>query len=225
MSITEGFADRTIVKARVLQDVFNVEVYGTPDVVADIGESVAWLASALQRSGRDLGLASCSPFIKGIVSRNDVVSCQVHFVVSHVEKDTSSLNGLCWQTMFRDPVLVAGFPILRRPSSGTGLEAPLNLMAGLVQTRRVHSFMGRIFLKGFSSMLVGVGNIDGVYIWHHYCTSDGSRISYLNANEHKVDELRLHTLAASRHIVGWCTDATYMAGRFCSVFYQAKVDC
>ena len=46
-----------------------------------------------------------------------------------------------------DPILVKGFPILKKPKGFMGLEMPLNMVAALVDSPRITVFTGAIFIK------------------------------------------------------------------------------
>jgi len=141
--------------------------------------------------------------------------CQIGFSLNYNEEGSLGSNGQCWHTMFRNPVVVTGYPIPRRAREGTGLELPLNIMAGLVQSTRINDFMGKSYVKGFSSMLVAVNHVDGVFVWHHHYKPDGSRISYLEADGTTLRSVPFQDLASARHVVGWCNKASYQAGEFC----------
>jgi hypothetical protein len=56
--------------------------------------------------------------------------------------------------MFRNPVVAKGYLILSRSESSIGLEILLNMMAGLARTQHANTFNGKLFIKGFSTMLV-----------------------------------------------------------------------
>ena len=44
------------------------------------------------------------------------------------------LPGECWYNMFRNPIMVSGYPILAKHERGLGLEIPLNIIAGLARS-------------------------------------------------------------------------------------------
>jgi len=127
-------------------------------------------------------------------------------------EDQADPRGRCWHGMFCNPVIVKGFPIPRRPRSNTGLEIPLPMAAALTGARRLNNFMDRFFLKSFSAMLAPVEIIGGIVLWHLYCGTDGRRISYLDANDGYCEGIGVHELRSYRHVIGWCSDALYMAG-------------
>lgn len=82
--------------------------------------------------------------------------------------------------MFRNPVVVKGYPIRARTNPNTGLEVPLNVIAGLVRSKRADSFDGKLYIKGFSTLLVPTKRHTDTLIWHLLYNKDGNRISYLD---------------------------------------------
>jgi hypothetical protein len=128
--------------------------------------------------------------------------------------DSVDDGGQCWQGLFRRPVIVRGFPTPSRPKRSTGLEIPLNMMTALADTKYIQKFCGKIFVKGFSTMLIPTEVCDGLLLWHLLHTKNAnSRISYLDCNlEHaKVEMADLHTY---RHIVGWCSEVVSHVGEW-----------
>lgn len=116
--------------------------------------------------------------------------------------------------MFRNPVVVTGYPILRRPTGNPGLEVPLNVMAGLIGGQRINELMGNCYIKGLRSMLVTSGNTTGIFNWHHLVNSNERRISYLYGRRHQAKSVLASSssLAAARHIVGWCPNVSHQVG-------------
>lgn len=127
--------------------------------------------------------------------------------------DLNPANGQCWHDMFRNPVVTKGYPIPRRTSRNTGLDIPLNIMAGLARTRRVDHFNNKIFLKGFSTMLVPTERNEDTLYWHLIYKKDGSRISYLDGSVSHEQHIKTLELENIRHVVGWCSEANFYAGR------------
>lgn len=116
--------------------------------------------------------------------------------------------------MFRNPLLVKGFPILRRPQPqlDTGLEMPLTMMSALANTRRIDEFNGEIFIKGFSTMLIPTDYSEGLIIWHWQYRTDGGHISYFDTCVPHVS-VKASEIEQSRNIVGWCSQADLFAGK------------
>jgi hypothetical protein len=115
--------------------------------------------------------------------------------------------------MFRNPVMVSGYPILTKHERGLGLEMPLNMIAELGGSKRANEFDGKVFIKGFSTLLIATKITRGLLIWHYFYNSDGERIPYLDYKLHGVDDISLLQLDSFRHVVGWCSDCMYYAGK------------
>ena len=127
-------------------------------------------------------------------------------------EEEQSNPGSCWRHMFRNPVVVKGFPIRARSQPQAGLEVPLNVMAGLVDTRHVNVCYGAVYLKGSSSMLVPVARTTDMVLWHLYQNPTGEHIAYLRKNSTPSIGIDPADLGRTRHIVGWCLDARHYAG-------------
>lgn len=187
---------------------FTINVIGTAQDIAEIGEQLAWLGAALQSPKFD-GISSIKPQIHFLAAN----SIRIGFIETE-SRVSSTLNGNCWHNLFRSPVVVDGFPIPRRSQASLihGLEIPLNMMAGLAQARRVSKFCSRTILKGYSAMLLPVGQIGDVVMWHLVHDKEGNRISYNDsAGIHTVD-IDLSTLENSRHVLGWCSEMKFYGG-------------
>jgi hypothetical protein len=125
-------------------------------------------------------------------------------------------NGDCWHNLFRNCLVVEGYPISRRPEIGTasGLEIPFPMMAGLAQAKYVNTFLGRPIVKGFSTMLVPTENHDEIIVWHLVHNKNGDRMSYLDCTVVPAEALIAGQFSQRRHILGWCSDIKYLAGMF-----------
>lgn len=202
-----------------------VEVVGSRSSVVEIGEQLVWLSSAL-RSSPFAGIALCSPYIRigdcdpgdmeGLRYRADGDSSPVVKIDFALEEGSAKPNseGQCWHRLFRNPVIVRGFPIVERDPPLPGLEISLHIMAGLVQATRAYAFDETITLKGFSSMLVPTEQSNDMTLWHHFFHLDRSRIMYFEKGLSTLRVSNFSKLQVSRHIVGWCTRAENCAGRF-----------
>ncbi|KAJ4114735.1 hypothetical protein NW768_011289 [Fusarium equiseti] len=89
---------------------------------------------------------------------------------------------------------------------------PLNVMAGLNSSPRIHKYSGNFYLKGYSTALVPTERVDNMVLWHLYYSDDGSRLPYPNSTGLHCTDLSMQDLTAARHIVGWCSNAKFMTG-------------
>lgn len=203
---------------------FIAEASGTAASIAEIGEQLAWLSASLRTSLRDTGITSYTPSIHIIQTEvtssrmpNQSVQCLIKYTR---EDDPDHLlgNGRCWTNMFKNPILVKGFPVPRRPKPDTGLEISLDMMSALANAQRVDEFDGKIFIKGFSTMLIPTDYIEGIIIWHMQYNKDGKHISYFDTRVSHTS-IEISDLEQSRNIVGWCSQAKLFAGKnFNNVF-------
>jgi hypothetical protein len=206
--MSQGYLpDHTKLTAWIHDSKFEVEVFGTGYSVAETGEQFAWLSAALRSSPYILGVACCTPSI-GVIHVDTALHsvsttrhqffCRIDFTIQECERLEPS-NGQCWHKMFRNPIVVQGYPISCRYEPSSGLEIPLDIMAGLARTRRINTFNGKLFIKGFSTMLVPTRHSGDVLIWH-LLYNNGSRISYLDNTVASTDNANAIDLETTRHV-------------------------
>ena len=139
--------------------------------------------------------------------------CDINFNIDVIDNMGKLLNGQCWLQLFQNPVIVKGYPIPRKPASVVGLEISLDIMAGLVETRHINIFNNKIFIKGFSTMLVPTSYSGNILFWHLLYRKNGDHISYLDSKDIHAADISLTDLETSRHILGWCSKTRYLAGK------------
>jgi hypothetical protein len=170
-----------------------------------------------------MGVVFCTPFISEIDTEKDSSYlgpkslfmsqsfCNISFNFEFNNDESS--NGQCWHHLFRNPVVVKGYPIPRRSVSNLGLEISLDTMVGLAQAQHINTFDNKVFIKGFSTMLVPTQFCDGLLIWHLLYKKNGERISYLDSRGIHAENISFSDLERSRHIIGWCSKVRYCAGK------------
>lgn len=193
------------------------EAFGTAASIAEVGEQLAWLSASLRSSSYD-GITFITPSLhilrpedSRLPMQNPNIQYRFGYTLEKGEKSSLD-NGQCWHSMFRNPLLVKGFPVLRRPKLDTGLEMPLNMMSALAYTQRIDEFNGNIFIKGFSTMLIPTDFIEGLITWHWQYRTDGGHISYFDACVPHIS-INASDIEQSRNIVGWCSQADLFAGK------------
>ncbi|KAK0666742.1 hypothetical protein QBC41DRAFT_229941, partial [Cercophora samala] len=216
---TETLPDGSDVTANLIQDPttqrfgIRIKANGTADFLGEVGEIFGWITAALRASPSKSELAWCEPYLylsgKGSEPMSNL--WEMRFTTTHPKRGLSDDEvGKCWHGLFQNVAIVKGFPISHRSCRNTGLEIPLNMAARLMDSSKLHEFMGRYYIKGFSAMLTAVGLTDGVVLWHLDCNSSGRRISYCDAvkggGKGKVG-LSLTQVHSGRHVVGWCSKA------------------
>jgi len=197
---------------------FTLEVAGAVETIVEIGEMYGWMTAALRSSPTEK-ITAITPIleISAEINSKSLLAC----FGQKWSDDSFCSVGRCWQNLFRNPVVVTGFPIRRRQlGQEPGLECSLNILTALLRTKNTSVFRGRVFVKGFCTMLVPTKYFDGTVHWHVLFNEDGSRISYTGPRVHDVvgdfslgKYLTSSSINSARHIVGWCKTARNYAGR------------
>jgi len=148
------------------------------------------------------------------------ISGKIKFSFSRISESELQLShGCCWTPLFSSPMVVGGYPILKRPSTGTGLELPLAYMSSLIRSQWAVQWGDQIFIKAFSSLLVATMVTGNLIIWHYLRSErENQRISYTDARLHSFktqlpDGYSLRDLGRCRHIIGWCANAIELCGK------------
>lgn len=61
-------------------------------------------------------------------------------------------------------------------------------------------------------MLIPAKKSGDLLIWHLLCNKHRERISYIEKTGEHERKITVDSLERFRHVVGWCSDATYHAG-------------
>lgn len=224
--VTSGnLPDRTKITAWMTESAFMVEAVGTACSVAEVGEQFAWVGSALRSSPYRYGVICCTPRFAKVQNSREITKrldtevageamFDIHFSLQsgsdHFDKNPCQ----CWHNMFRNPVVVRGYPIPRRLEANTGLEIPLNMMAGLSNTVRADVFDGKVFIKSHSSMLVPTRQTGDMILWH-FLQHEHDEIMLYSHNQlpHALIDFSVLDNPKIRHIVGWLSEAKTLSGK------------
>ncbi|KAM0520559.1 hypothetical protein ACHAPE_002954 [Trichoderma viride] len=136
----------------------------------------------------------------------------IEFAMEVVPQTLPAANGQCWHDILRNPVVVRGYPIPQRLERNTGLEISLNVMAGLARAQRVNRFKEKVYIKGFSTMLVPTKKNTDIICWHLIYNRNGEHISYLDDDQDQEQYIGQLDLENYRHVLGWCSEAKLYAG-------------
>jgi hypothetical protein len=214
------------------------EVIGSAYSIAEIGEQLSWLVSALRSSPCPDQVVYCQPRVGKLKASPNISqsgkkhrAAEFHADITFKVKErgsASEVNGECWHNLFRNGVVAEGFPISRRPEVGRvkGLEIPLQMMARLTQAKFVNTFLGSPIMKGFSAMLIPSENYEEIIVWHLVHNKNGDRISYLESAVATAKGVSASQLSQTRHILGWCSNAKHLAGMTffkCSNQYSVNI--
>jgi hypothetical protein len=205
---------------------FMVQAVGTAYQVAELAEQFAWIGAALRTSPQETRVAYARPSLTKTGMSGELhttgfepgirahVMFRLAFSMSSQEgEEPTKAECQCWHDMFRNPVVVLGYPIPRRPEPRTGLEIPINVMAALVGTRHANVFDGKLFIKGHNSMLVPREEREGFLLWHFLRAPKDERISYYYEVGQHLRGIEMSHIQSSRHVVGWCSSAELIAGK------------
>jgi hypothetical protein len=204
-----------------------IQASGGPYIVSEFAEQIAWLAATLRLSASQDKVVAVSPRIaihpRDTLTNQDMIRNRVraglHFNARAIDRESVSIQGSCWGRLFTNPILVVGYPILRKSMPDTGLETTLGIIASLIEAHQVVRIDDKIVMKGFSSLLVATA-ADGPFIMWHALTSSkpNERISYFDpqikeSTFGKGDLPLLRSLESSRHVIGWCSEVTEFCGK------------
>ena len=217
-------SDKTELIVALVDGQLILDAAGNVFSVAEVAEQVAWIGAALRSSPSDDEAAHVSARVldlslSGTSASGNVdtttASCRIEFDTELLHDSEIASAGKCWRGMFGNPVVVRGFPIPRRADADTGLEVPLDMVAGLTNCRRVVNFAGVTFIKGFAAMLTAVKVVGNMVYWHLCYNADGGYMSYGDFDVSSCSEphtLSLDSISRSRHIVGWSDNVRNYAG-------------
>lgn len=194
-----------------------MDVCGARHPVSDFCEQIAWLSAALRSSPHGDGVAIATPHVETpiLATRGPEYAahliCNISVSLSKVEA-VAPIPGRCWSTMFRNPVMAAGFPTPVRPEPQMGLEMPLAMMTRLVHTNKIQQFDRSLFIKGFSSMLYPTRRTGTLIVWHHDYNAEGEHLSYSDHSAAVLDSVGIEHLDSAQHVIGWCQEVENCAG-------------
>lgn len=213
-----------------------VKVQGITSVIAEVGEQLCWLASALKPAPKGVHLyyhIPCVSLAKRYDDRNttefsrlqsklramrlsrskSVVSLTVFKIkIRRMQAiPTSEKQGTCWHRLFGTVAVVRGFPILRRGESQLGLEIPLDITAALLGTKYVSHFNDIAYMRGCSAVLSASMGLGDLALWHLNIGQDKGDFSLLDCGM-PLHRFEKSATSYKRHIVGWSQQAKQLIG-------------
>lgn len=203
---------------------FMLLIRGKLDTIADTMEQLGWLASALRPSPISDGIVACIPSLTAVQVVNssgigdDAIysaSCEMVFSFTIPYPSETPVEGFCWSNLFRNPVLVAGYPILHRIIPDTGLDIRLEFISQLIESGQIFQLDEMVILKGFCSLLVASKVANEAIIWHLLSNKTGDRISFCDSRLDGQDfarDLSRRDLESRRYVVGWCSAVKEYSG-------------
>ncbi|OQO11527.1 hypothetical protein B0A48_03254 [Cryoendolithus antarcticus] len=121
-----------------------------PVTLLEVGEVLCWLASTC-RSHVEGVVGHVSP---KLVKQGDwhVLTIESLAMPQKATDEDAAATGMCWTTMFYNPVLVRGYPVPGRSNDEPGLEILVDLMTVLGAAHRATIFDNVLVLKGFCTL-------------------------------------------------------------------------
>ncbi|KAL5589701.1 hypothetical protein FOVSG1_011568 [Fusarium oxysporum f. sp. vasinfectum] len=203
---------------------YEISARGGYYAVSEVGEQIAWLASAFQKHTGFVSTRPCVTDVSATAFKNNsgrttavMGNCSFSFSTRPATAYKPS-QGFCWERLFGSLSIVRGYPILRRSMPKSGLEVPLRYAASIVGSSEVVQWDKRLVIKGFNMLMVATQVTADVMVWHLLVSEKPEeRISYLDPRLDHIDirpsdEMSLRCIEGKRHIVGWCTKATDFCG-------------
>ena len=205
-------APRTIIVAR-----------GDQTALTELCEQLAWLGAALRPSSMSAGVCLSTPTLLDVRKDKPTFSSIPTITVClGFNMDScvpTSLGGTCWHALFRNPVVVTGFPILARPNNEQGLELPFDVMTTLAESRFATHYDATLILKGLFTMLIPTRRTERTITWHFLSSTGAKRLPYNAFREGLsewtgMDEMNIYDLetVGLRNFVGWTSDITRNLG-------------
>ena len=211
-------ADRTWISFKIQGSSVVAVVSGTKPAIAEIGQQLAWLGAALRAAPSDHRMAYSTPKIAHNTGPMPSFNLSCRFAEVENFRPGVKPNGSCWRPLFRNSVIVQGYPILARFNHEKGLEIPLHLMVALGRAYRGADSIGGLVVKELSTMFCLTQRIKNSLLWHFVSSHDRKEMSYFSAeslhtgrdySNHDVDTA---CLGRSRNFLGWASSVELQAG-------------
>lgn len=202
---------RTVAGDRSAAGNTHITAHGDFQELNDLAQQLCWLGAAMRTHCEGDRPAYCEALFQPSALKSGVV-----FDISFIIRELSPPEALCWFPLFRNAVIAHPFAVPHRERV-IGLEIPIAMLAALGDIRHAVEYGGGVVLKGFSTMFIPVKLFSDSVQWHFVKCQQAAHLTYevaLKACNKRVmtNELDLETFPKMRAIVGWCTEATIIAG-------------
>ena len=180
---------------------------GSPAEIVEVGQQIAWIATALRLSPFPDRVC----FYRPVITRNTgPLSMQftIEFESEQVPESQYAARSPCWLPLFRNAAIAKDFPVPQRGGE-IGLEITLPTMVALVEASHAFEYEGGIVIKGFSAMFVPVRRRGSIVQWHLISNEDPAKHLAYNAVLNRcpdralLKDLDFRSLFTTRAIVGW----------------------
>jgi hypothetical protein len=208
-------------KIRILPSRLAVTATGPAYSVADCGELLAWVGSALVSGTQNISryclpLITCF-WIEAPTSSSALLKyngyCSFTFELTRLGTWNESLPGIqnFSRDLLRENTIILGFPIRRRPEGYPGLEVSFSTLLLYLQASKAEIFVSNVFIKGPNRVLKLVKHTGDIFLWQ----LDHSLADYSLCCQEKrskaiavkdYSSLDYYALEAGRHVLSKCAD-------------------
>lgn len=196
-----------------------VKATGPAYLVANCGEQLAWIVSALLSNPQNIS-CYCLPLITSFRINAPTSAlleykgrCNFDFELTQLGNSDESSPGI--QNFSRDLLgenaIILGFPIRRRPEGYPGLELSFDTLLLYLEAPKAEIFILDVFIKGSRTVLKLIKHTEDVFLWRldHSLADYSSCCPDYHSNEIAYEDyssLDYHALEAGRHILSKCAD-------------------
>ncbi|KAL2212465.1 hypothetical protein CC79DRAFT_1393692 [Sarocladium strictum] len=183
------------------------QITGMTHSIIEVIEILTWFDSLrYHQSGVSRVVASCT--VNQSEAQDICIAPKSKVQLEPLEKNPVKKEGQCWLSLFDEPMLLTGFPILSREEELSGIEMSLGMLLLLAGSRKVSKFRGKMFIKGFSAALVPTKRAGDHVMWHVVVSPSGGHLSFADPQIQSClgsypEDLAVSDLQSARHIVGW----------------------
>jgi hypothetical protein len=226
---------------KVSNSTITITVTGPAYFIADYGELIAWIGSALLTNTPNIG-CYCQPLITKFRVHNSYPDstllksqsyCNIDFELVELETADKTLPmvlNISRDLLGENILSIQGFPIRRRPEGYNGLELSFNSLLYYLQAPNAEMSATDVFVKGLRGVLKLVKHTDKVFLWR-FGHSLGDSPYYMDhqnkvQNDKGYGPLDDHILEDGRHIIDVYGDiAAPVAGMYQTVLtLELRVD-
>lgn len=205
---------------------------GGEAALTELCEQLAWLGAALRASTSfTVCLVTPQANVMKIYRQDEtkiVVDLTFAMSASTKYETPKQTEGACWHSMFRNPVIVEGFPTPLRDHQEHGLEIPFDLMTALAGTDFATYWNQTFLLKGATTMLVPTSiNHQETVVWHFLVNTGAQSMPYYAFQTRCPSWISIPRTSASwsdighmRNFVGWASQITRHSGLSIFVYSQ-----
>ncbi|KAM7187068.1 hypothetical protein V8F20_011136 [Naviculisporaceae sp. PSN 640] len=188
----------------------NAHCTGLLSTIIEVLEVLAWAGAALRQSSISSGVQYSVPYLEYMAPASQfprIPSVRFRYDTESLSLADHRTDWCCWHSIFRNPVIVKGFPTLHRPADMHGLELSLEGLATLIGAPKLTLFQKSAIFKGFNSAITAVEVAEDHVKWHFYMNEDGTRLPCsdprLHSDWNRSVHLTWNELKKRRHFLGW----------------------